>query len=70
MAVGILVGAEKRQNVGADKVEKLTVARGRVEDAVVTLMGSSVHQGRSGSVGKAVWMLVEVAEVDYTWTRS
>lgn len=70
VAVGILIGAEKRQNVGADKVEKLTVASGRVEDAVATSMGSSVHQGRLGSVGKAVWMIVGAAGVGYNWTHS
>ena len=70
MAVGILVGVAKKPTVGADKAEKLTVASGKVENVVAIQMGSPAHQGSSGSVGKAVWMLVGVAEVGCNWPRS
>ena len=69
VAVGILVGMEKRRTVVADKA-KSTVASGNAEDAVAILMGSPVHQGMSGSVGKADGILVGAAEVDRNWARS
>ena len=67
VAAGILAEVEDKRTAGANILKGLTVAGRNLnenEEVVAILMGSSVHQGRSMSVGKMVEMFALTVEVD------